>query len=54
MNWEHVFIRIAIVFALVVVIHAAYRILTGNSLEVDARWYQDQKREERRRKKAGI
>ena len=53
MNWEHVFIRIAIVFALVVVIHAAYRILTGNSLEVDARWYQDQKRKDRIGKKAG-
>lgn len=53
MNWEHVFLRIAIVFALVVVIHAAYRILTGNSLESDSRWYQEQKREERRKKRSG-
>jgi hypothetical protein len=52
-NWEHVFLRIAIVFALVVVIHAAYRILTGNSLEADARWYQEQKRKDRIRKKSG-
>ena len=53
MNWEHVFIRLAIVFALGVVIHAAYRILSGNSLDDDARWYQEQKREEKRRQKAG-
>jgi hypothetical protein len=42
-----------IVFVLIVVVHAVYRILTGNSLDDDARWYQEQKREERRRKKAG-
>ena len=54
MNWEHVFIKMAIVFVLIVVIHAIYRILTGNSLDDDALWYQKQKREERRRKKAGI
>ncbi|AEI70864.1 hypothetical protein [EBPR podovirus 1] len=54
MNWEHVFIRLAIVFVLGVVVHALYRILTGNSLNDDALWYQKQKREERRRKKAGI
>lgn len=53
MNWEHVFIRIAIVFVLAVVIHAVYRILTGNSLDDDARWYQEQKREERRKKRSG-
>jgi len=52
MNLGHVFIRLAIVFVLGVMAHALYRILTGNSLNDDAHWYQEQKREERRREKA--
>lgn len=50
MNWEHVFIKMAIVFVLIVVIHAIYRILTGNSLDDDARWYQEQRKQYRHKK----
>ena len=50
MNLGHVFIRLAIVFVLGVVVHALYRILTGNSLNDDARWYQEQRKQERHKK----
>ena len=46
MNWEHTLIRLAVVFVIIVLIHAIYRFLTGNSLNDDARWYEEQKREE--------
>ena len=53
MNREHTLIRLAVVFVIIVLIHAIYRFLTGNSLNDDARWYEEQKREEKRRKKEG-
>lgn len=51
MDWENKLISIGIVFVLIVVVHAAYRIITGNSLDDDAQWYARMKKEERERKR---
>ncbi len=51
--WEYKLISIAICFVIAVGCHVLYTILTtGRSLEDDARWYAQQRKEEAARKKA--
>jgi hypothetical protein len=51
--WEYKIISIAICFVIAVGCHVLYTILTnGRSLEDDARWYAQQRKEETARKKA--
>ena len=50
--WEYKLISIAICFVIAVGCHVLYTILTnGRSLEDDARWYAQQRKEETARKK---
>ena len=50
--WEYKIISIAICFVIAVGCHVLYTILTnGRSLEDDARWYAQQRKEETARKK---
>ena len=51
MNWEHFAIKCAIIFVVIFAVHFLYRVITGNSLDDDAQWYQRMKKEERERKK---